>query len=387
MSPSAMQGRRMSMSTVPILYDRWFILAAVAIIAIGLMMVASTSIVIADRLYHQPFHYLVRQIIFLTLGLACTVMLLRLDTEKLFALSQWLLPVAVLLLCIVLIPGLGRTVNGSRRWLHLGLFGLQVSELCKLFIFIYLSGYLVRHLAAVQATWSGFIKPMVMLAGIGLLLLLEPDYGAAVVILATALGMFFIAGVRLTRFSGLFLLILIAFSLLAIASPYRLQRLTTFMNPWANQFDSGYQLTQSLIAFGRGGWWGVGLGESVQKLFYLPEAHTDFLFAVMAEELGLLMVLAVIFLYGMLVARGLSIARWAMRQERFFAGFLAYGLSLWIGLQTIINIGVNTGLLPTKGLTLPLMSYGGSSMLVNCMVLGLLFRIDYENRITDFGFR
>lgn len=238
----------------------------------------------------------------------------------------------------------------------------------------------MRHEDEVRTRISGFVKPMLVLGLAAFLLLLEPDFGAVVVISLVALGMIFLAGVRISQFAALFGVVICIFGVVAISSPYRVARLTSFMNPWANQFDSGYQLTQSLIAFGRGGWFGTGLGESVQKLFYLPEAHTDFLFAVLAEELGLMGILGVIGLFTLLVSRAFLIARTAQKQDRLFASYLASGLGLWIGLQAMVSMGVNSGLLPTKGLTLPLMSYGGSSLLVMCAALGVLLRIDYEGR-------
>jgi cell division protein FtsW len=262
---------------------------------------------------------------------------------------------------------------------------LQVSELVKLFSVIYLAGYLVRHHGEVRSRVMGFMRPLVLLTLLGLLLLLEPDYGAVVVLFLTAFGMMWLGGVRLSQFILLLMSLTGALALLALTSPYRLQRLTTFINPWADPYDSGFQLTQALIAFGRGEWLGVGLGSSIQKLFYLPEAHTDFLFAVMAEELGLLMVVLVVLAYLFLVFKALSIGRRAEKREQPFSGYVAYGIGIWIGLQAFINIGVNMGVLPTKGLTLPLMSYGGSSLLVMCVAVALLLRIDYETRKYDRG--
>jgi cell division protein FtsW len=248
-----------------------------------------------------------------------------------------------------------------------------------------MAGYLVRRNSEIQAQLSGFIKPMAILGTIAVLLLREPDFGATVVVTTIVLGMMFLAGMRLRHFLVLFSLIISALAVLAISAPYRLARLTGFLNPWERPFDTGYQLTQSLIAFGRGGWWGVGLGESIQKMFYLPEAHTDFLFAVIAEELGLIGMFVVIGLFLLLVVRIFFIGKEAQYLGRHFAGFLAYGFGIWIAIQFMVSIGVNTGLLPTKGLTLPLMSYGGSSVLVNCIVVAILLRIDHENRLVALG--
>jgi cell division protein FtsW len=274
----------------------------------------------------------------------------------------------------------GREVNGSTRWLHLGLFNLQASELVKLFVIVYLAGYLVRRGEEVRTTLKGFLKPLVILAALSVLLLLEPDFGTTAVMFATALGMMFLGGVRLWQFSALLALVVAVMAGVALSSPYRLERLTTFLDPWADPFNSGFQLTQALIAIGRGEWLGVGLGGSIQKLFYLPEAHTDFLFAVLAEELGLLGVMTVIVLFTLVVWRAFVIAYRAELSGNRFAGYLAYGIGMWIGLQAFINMGVNMGALPTKGLTLPLMSYGGSSIVVMCMAVALLMRVDYETR-------
>jgi len=252
---------------------------------------------------------------------------------------------------------------------------------------VYLAGYLLRQKKQIQTQIQGFLKPLLVLTLITFLLLREPDFGAAAVILLTSLGMLFLAGVRLWQFTILFIGVIFVLGILAISSPYRLARLTAFLNPWINQFDSGYQLTQSLIAFGRGGWFGVGLGESVQKLFYLPEAHTDFLFAVLTEELGLIGGLFMILMFSVLVWRALCIGQHCFNAGQLFPAYLAYGIGLNIALQVMINIGVNMGVLPTKGLTLPLMSYGGSSLVITCMMLALLLRIDHEYRLSEFGFR
>jgi cell division protein FtsW len=254
------------------------------------------------------------------------------------------------------------------------------------FVF-YICGLLVRHHTDIRTSLGGFLKPMGLLGVIAILLLKEPDFGATAVIMATALGMMFLGGMRLRHFALLFILVLITLSVIAISEPYRMKRLTTFLDPWANPFGNGYQLTQSLMAFGRGGWFGVGLGKSIQKLFYLPEAHTDFLFAVIGEELGLIGILFVMTLFTLLVLRILKIGSEAQKLGKHFAGFVAYGFALWIAIQFMVNIGVNSGILPTKGLTLPLMSYGGSSMLITCIVFSILLRIDYENRMMRLGLR
>lgn len=369
------------------LYDKWLIGAVCGLMIIGLMMVASSSVMISTKYYHQPFHFLIRQVCYLLTGLVLSLFVVRTDSEFWERISVPMLVICLFFLCIVLIPGIGRSVNGSRRWLAFGPIGIQVSELVKLTLIFYLSGYLVRQQRAVSESILGFIKPMMILAFISFLLLLEPDFGATVVISGCVMAMLFLSGVKLRYYIGLMVLVVVALIGLALSSPYRVARLTAFLDPWADQYNSGYQLTQSLIAFGRGGFFGSGLGESIQKLMYLPEAHTDFLFAVLAEEMGLFGILIVMVLYGVVVARGLSIGYIAYNQERLFASFTAYGLTFWLGLQSAINMGVNAGLLPTKGITLPLLSYGGASMVINCVVIALLLRIDHENRWQSLGLR
>ncbi|WP_198333218.1 putative lipid II flippase FtsW [Legionella clemsonensis] len=369
------------------LYDKWLMGAVLGLIIIGLMMVASSSIMISTKYYHQPFHFLIRQACYLFAGFLTALVVMRIDSTFWEKTSVPLLLICLLMLLLVLIPGIGRIVNGSRRWLAFGPIGIQVSELAKLTMVFYVSGYLVRQQESVRHSVIGFVKPMIILGLVSLLLLKEPDFGATVVISGTVMALLFLAGVKFRYYIGLLIIVTCGLAMIALASPYRVARITAFLDPWADQFNSGYQLTQSLIAFGRGGWLGVGLGDSVQKLFYLPEAHTDFLFAVLAEELGLVGVLLVLILYSILVIRGIAIGFTAYSQERLFAAFTAYGLTFWIGLQAAINMGVNSGLLPTKGLTLPLLSYGGASMVVNCVVMALLLRIDHENRWQSLGLR
>jgi cell division protein FtsW len=369
------------------LYDKWFVAAVSGLIIIGLVMVASSSVTISAKYYHEPFHFLIRQAAYLALGVVVAVGLVRVDMKVWERLSLPLMGFCLVLMCLVLIPGIGRVVNGSRRWIAFGPIGIQVSEFAKLSMILYLSGYLVRQGHRVSETFWGFLTPLLVLGVVALLLLMEPDFGATVVIASTVLAMLFLAGVKLRYYVGLTGFIAAALAVLAVSSPYRMARLTAFLNPWADQFNTGYQLTQSLIAFGRGGYFGLGLGDSVQKLFYLPESHTDFLFAVLAEELGLCGILLVIGLYSVLVFRGFLIGYSACLQQRLFAGFVAYGLIFWLGFQALVNMGVNTGLLPTKGLTLPFLSYGGASMVINCVVIALLLRIDYENRWHALGLR
>lgn len=360
--------------------DLPLLLAVIALLALGLLMVGSASISIADRQLGAPFHYLLRQGAYVAVGVLLAIITVQIPLAVWQRLGPLLLLASLVMLLLVLIPGVGRNVNGATRWLSLGIFNLQVSELAKIALIIYAAGYLVRRGDEVRTTVQGFLKPLSVLVVLAVLLLAQPDFGALVVLGATLLGMLFLAGVRLWLFGLLVGLAAGALALLAITSPYRMERLTTFMNPWADPFNSGFQLTQALIAFGRGDWFGVGLGGSVQKLFYLPEAHTDFLFAVLAEELGLFGALGVILLFVFVVWRAFVIGRAAAQVGAHFGAYLAYGIALLIGLQAFINLGVNMGVLPTKGLTLPLMSYGGSSMLVTCVAIGLLLRVDRENR-------
>ncbi len=374
------QTERNSGRRKPAVIDTYLILVVAILLAMGLVMVGSSSIDIADRQTGEPFYYLFRQGGYVMVALVMAIIAYQVPLTFWERIGPVLLVVSLLMLMVLLIPGVGRNVNGATRWLNLVVFNLQVSEIAKLSVVIYLAGYLVRHSETVRTTVGGFLKPMGLIALVVVLLLLEPDFGASVVIIATAMGMMFLGGVQLWLFGMLLLTALLSFVALAISSPYRMERLTTFLNPWADPFNSGFQLTQSLIAIGRGEWFGVGLGGSVQKLFYLPEAHTDFLFAVLAEELGLVGGAVVILLFGYLVWRTFMIGRRAAVDGNAFAAYLAFGIGLWVALQVFINIGVNAGLLPTKGLTLPLMSYGGSSMMVMCVAMAIVLRVDADHR-------
>lgn len=369
----------------PAPFDRWFVAAVVCILLVGLLMMTSASIVISDKSLQQPFYFLFKQLVYLAIGVAIGSAVVQVQMDNWEKYGGYLLLAVLLMLSLVLIPGIGHRVNGSARWLGIGPLGFQVSELAKFAMVIFMAGYLVRRNAEIQQELSGFIKPMAVLGVTAVLLLREPDFGATVVVTVTAMGMMFIGGMRLRHFAALISIAAGLLAVIAISAPYRLARLTTFMDPWARPFDTGYQLTQSLIAFGRGGWLGAGLGKSIQKMFYLPEAHTDFLFAVIAEELGLVGILMVIGLFTLLVIRIFLIGREAQKLERHFAGYVAYGFGMWVAIQFIVSIGVNSGLLPTKGLTLPLMSYGGSSVLVNCVMIAVLLRIDHENRLLALG--
>jgi cell division protein FtsW len=350
------------------------------LLAIGLVMVTSASVSMADRQFGQPFYYGLRQAVYLVAGAGAAALVFGVRMAHWARAGVPVLLLALGLLAVVLVPGVGNTVNGATRWISLGPVNLQVSEPAKLLLLIYLAGYLVRHGEEVRSKVSGFVKPMAVLIIAAVLLLAEPDFGATVVLFATALAMMFLAGVRWWQFGTLIGGAGLALAILAVSSPYRMARLTTFIDPWKDPFDSGFQLTQSLIAIGRGHWFGVGLGGGVQKLFYLPEAHTDFVFAVFAEEFGLIGALLLMTLYAFLVWRAFAIGGVAQKAGDLFSGYLAYGIGTWLALQSAINIGVNMGLLPTKGLTLPLLSYGGSSLVVMCIAVGLLLRIDYETR-------
>jgi len=368
-----------------VVIDKTLLMSVVGIVVLGLIMVASASIDISEKQFGSPFHFLVRQMIFLFAALLIARFILRTPMEKIAAYSPNIFIVSLIFLVAVLIPHVGRSINGSSRWLGIGPMGLQVSEFAKLATILYLSGYLVRQNAQIQRHISGFIRPLCVLGLVVLLLLKEPDFGASVVIISTAMAMMLLAGMRIRYFVLLLLGVAGIFTLLAVESPYRLLRITSFMHPWENQYGSGYQLTQALIAFGNGGFWGAGLGGSIQKLFYLPEAQTDFLFAVLAEELGLVGITCVFILYSFLVVRSLVIAKKAHHCGDHYSSFVAFGIGVWLGLQFLINVGVNAGVLPTKGLTLPLMSYGGSSLLIDICAIAILFRIDYETRLKRFG--
>jgi cell division protein FtsW len=348
-----------------------------ALTLLGLVMVTSASISIASQ-EGQSFAYLQRQLLLTLTGLLGGALVLGVRTEWLERLSVPLLVIAFALLFAVLVPGLGHAVNGSRRWLRIAGWNFQASELARVFILIYVASYAVRRGEELRAGFMGLAKPLGVTALASVLLLAEPDFGAATVLFATGFGLLFLAGARLRYVIGMTVIAVAGFALTAVSSSYRLRRLTAFLDPWADPYHSGFQLTQSLIALGRGQWFGVGLGESVQKLFYLPEAHTDFLFAVLGEELGLAGVVLTLGLFIALVWRSFYIARLASDAGLKFAAYLAAGFGLWLGIQTFINVGVNMGVLPTKGLTLPLMSYGRSSLIVTLTWVGLLLRVHHE---------
>ncbi|HRY15492.1 MAG: putative lipid II flippase FtsW [Candidatus Competibacteraceae bacterium] len=365
--------------------DPWILMAALLLLALGLLMVTSASMPIAYRETGQPFYFLIRQGAFVLIGLFAARVIFQIPLARWRQASPLLLITAMGLLVLVLIPGIGTEVNGSLRWIRIGPINIQVSEIAKLFTLIYVADYLKRHgeelrTADFRVSALALLRPMAVLAVLAVLLLLEPDFGSVVVLMATAMGMVFLAGVNLWQFGTLLVGTSAVMTLLLWSSPYRRARLASFLDPWADPFSSGFQLTQSLIAIGRGELFGVGLGESVQKLFYLPEAYTDFVLAVLAEELGLAGILTIIALFAIVVWRAFHIGQRAERLGKKFSAWLAYGVGLWFGIQALFNMGVNMGVLPTKGLTLPLISYGGSSVVVMCMALAFLLRIDVEIR-------
>lgn len=360
--------------------DALLVGAVVLVVALGWVMVTSASVSIAGRELDDPLFYARRQGLYLLVALGAMICILRTPLAVWRTYSPLLLGLSTVLLALVLVPGIGKEVNGSTRWINLGFTNLQPSELVKVAAALYLSGYLVRQAEEVRRSTLGFLKPVALLGIIAVLLLLEPDYGATVVLFTMALGMLFLGGVPIVSFGAWLMVVVAAMGTLVISAPYRMQRLFSFMDPWDDPFGSGFQLTQALIAIGRGEWFGVGLGASVQKLFYLPEAHTDFLFAVLAEELGLFGAATIIIAFALITWRSILVGRNAEAVGESFGAYLAYGLGLLIGLQAYVNIGVNLGLLPTKGLTLPLMSYGGSSLVCSAAAIALILRVDYETR-------
>ncbi|NQV70347.1 MAG: putative lipid II flippase FtsW [Pseudohongiella sp.] len=356
------------------------LLLAMLLLVVGLLMMTSASVEIASSQYGDPFYHLKRQSIFALMGLLVAFLTLCVPVSFWQKSSWFLLMGSFALLLLVLVPGIGKNVNGSSRWINIGLFNVQPSELAKVFIMIYLASFLQRHLLEVRENWSGFFKPLLVIAAAVVLLHFEPDHGAMVILMLTAFCMIFLAGAKLYRFLLMLILCVGAIVVLAITKPYVIVRFSSFLNPWAaeNVYGGGYQLTQALIAFGRGEWFGVGLGNSIQKLYFLPEAHNDFVLAIIGEELGLLGVTVIVVLFCILVLKAFSIGKLAESRNSLFAAFFAYGLGLLFAGQAMINIGVNIGLLPTKGLTLPFLSYGGASLIVSCFMIALLVRIQYE---------
>ncbi|MFN6970740.1 MAG: putative lipid II flippase FtsW [Rheinheimera sp.] len=360
-------------------YDRFFFTLVVLLLSVGFVMVSSASVPVAERLFDNPLHFSIRHGIYMLIGLTLAYAVLNIPVQWWHNTNLLLLVLGLLGLIAVL--AVGRNVNGSTRWLYIGPIGIQTAEPAKLFFFVYLSSYLVRRHEEVRENLKGFLKPLFILFAFAVLLLMQPDLGTVIVMFGTSVVLLFLAGAKLWQFFGLIFTGLMSIAVLIIYSEYRWRRVTSFLDPWADPFGSGYQLTQSLMAFGRGGWFGQGLGNSVQKLEYLPEAHTDFILAVIAEETGLFGVLIVMSLLFLLFVRALWIGKRALQKGLSFHGFLAYALAIWIGCQTFVNIGVATGMLPTKGLTLPFVSSGGSSLILMLIAAAIILRIDFEVRL------
>lgn len=346
----------------------------IALLVIGLVFLASSSIEISDRMYGQPYYFFIRQLIYLAMGFMLAFILFQTSFDTLKDMSGYLIVGGLVMLMVVLV--VGKEVNGSVRWLSFSGINIQVSELFKLLLIIYLASYIERKNDILREDLQGLLAPILVVTVAMFLLLIEPDFGASFVVATTAMAMLFMAGVRLKYFAGVLLVLVTGLIALIVLSPYRFQRMVSFMNPWSDPFNSGFQLSQALIAIGRGEIFGVGLGASIQKMFYLPEAHTDFVFSVMAEEMGLVGVVALIILYVLFVAKILNIAFMAQQKNKLFESYLCYGYGFWVAIQALINIGVNLGVLPTKGLTLPFISYGGSSLIVFVMGMSLVIKVN-----------
>ncbi|MCH1493304.1 MAG: putative lipid II flippase FtsW [Luminiphilus sp.] len=358
---------------------------ALSLIVVGVVAIASASIGYSDWHFNSPWHHTIRHIVYLGMAASLGAVAYRVPIEVWQRTSGLWLLMALALLLLVLVPGVGRDVNGSQRWLPLGPITVQPSEIAKFALVLYTASFVVRHAKAVQNHWQGLAKPVAILGVTGLLLLFEPDFGATVICAGTVFGMLFLAGARLGYVLLLVTVAVGALVFMIISAPYRLQRLTAYTDPWQDPYGSGFQLIQSLIAFGRGEWWGVGLGNSIQKLFYLPEAHTDFVFSIWAEETGFFGALVVIVLYCLLIGRILFVGRRAEEDGEPFAGYVCYGVALIFSGQAFVNMGVSSGLLPTKGLTLPFISYGGSSLIMSCVMLSVILRIEYSLRANRGG--
>jgi cell division protein FtsW len=390
MAYSSIHTTRATPPSPPPEFDRVVLWITIMLLALGMIMVYSASITIAEggrATGHQPAYFLMRHVVFVALSVMLAVIAFQVPSSVWQKLALPLFAVGMVLLILVLIPGVGREVNGARRWIPLVIFNLQPSELMKVFAVLYAADYTVRKAAFMHSLRKGFLPMFAVMLITGALLLREPDFGAFAVITVIAMGILFLGGMNWKLFAGLFVMLVAGFVVLIWVAPYRLERVIGFMDPWADPYGKGYQLSHALIAFGRGEWLGVGLGASVEKLFYLPEAHTDFLLAVIAEELGFAGVLTITILFAWLVQRAFAIGRRAVAQERYYAALVAQGIGLWIGVQAIINMGVNMGVLPTKGLTLPLMSFGGSAIAATLIAIAILLRIDWEGRQITRGYK
>ena len=375
------QPQRLPMQVLP--FDPWVLGCGIALILIGFVMISSASLDVALRNNGTPYFYVIRQALFIAIALVGAAIVWRIPLAFWERTGHWWMLGAGLLLVFVLIPGLGKSVNGSRRWLPLGPLNLQASEVAKFCMVMYMGGYLVRRLHEVRNSWAGIGKPTLPLGVFCILLYFEPDFGALVVLMGTVMGMIFLGGMRFSQFLVVISSVVALLVAVVGLQPYRVARIQSFLDPWSDPFGTGYQLSQAQIAFGRGEWLGTGLGNSVQKLFYLPEAHTDFVFSVMAEELGFIGAIAMIVLFALLVVNIFRIGRRAEQAKAFFKAYVCYGFGIIFAGQALINIGVNVGALPTKGLTLPLVSYGGSSLLVSCAMLAVILRVDYELKLAQ----
>ncbi len=380
----SMQHRSSSGAVLP--FDPWVLSCAVALVLIGFVMISSASLDVALRNNGTPYFYVIRQAVFIVLALIGAAVVWNIPVTFWEKTGHWWMIAAGVLLILVLIPGVGKGVNGSNRWLPLGPLNLQASEVAKFCMVMYMGGYLVRRLHEVRSSWKGIAKPTLPLGIFCILLYFEPDFGALVVLMGTVMGMIFLGGMRFSQFIMVISSVIALLVAVVGLQPYRVARLQSFLDPWSDPFGTGYQLSQAQIAFGRGEWFGTGLGNSVQKLFYLPEAHTDFVFSVLAEELGFIGAAVLIVLYAVLIVNIFRIGRRAEKVKAFFSAYVCYGFGIIFAGQALINIGVNVGALPTKGLTLPLVSYGGSSLLVSCAMLAVILRVDYELKASkDIG--
>ncbi|WP_281560709.1 cell division protein FtsW [Thalassomonas sp. RHCl1] len=368
-------------STPTTTFDRSYLILAIAMYMVGLIMVASSSMPVAERLFDNPFHFVIRHMIYIVLSIGIAVASLQLPMSWWQKSSGGLLLLAMVLLLVVLV--VGRSVNGATRWIVVGPITIQAAEPAKLFFFCYLSAYLVRRRDEVMENFKGFLKPLVVFFLLALMLLAQPDLGTIIVMFVTTFGLLFLAGAKLWQFIGIASVGVTALSLLAVFEPYRWRRITSFLDPWQDPFGSGYQLTQSLMAYGRGEMFGQGLGNSIQKLEYLPEAHTDFVMAVLAEEFGFIGISVILLLSFILVIKALLLGRKALAQEKFFEGYFAYSIGIWMSFQAAVNVGASAGIVPTKGLTMPLISYGGSSMIIMTIAVVVLIRIDHEVRLQN----
>ena len=373
-SRSNYPGRRRRERPAPL--DFPLMVVVLGLLSLGFVMVASASMTIGDTCCKDPFFFVTRQALALGLALGAGLLAFTLPVSWWERSGVWLFLLGVASLVLILIPGVGHSVNGANRWIPLGPLNLQPSEFVKLFAVIYIAGYLVRHAESVTTELAGFIRPMILIGFAAALILKQPDFGTTTVMLATVMGMLFLGGVSVMPFAVLFGTVLVGLSFLVLTSEYRMRRILSFLDPWQDPFASGYQLSQALIGFGRGEWFGVGLGNGIQKQYFLPEAHTDFIATVIAEELGLVGMLAIIGAFAFIAWRAFAIGARAEAAGQRFAGYTAQGIGLWLGLQAFVNIGVNSGMLPTKGLTLPFLSYGSNSLIVGCLAIAILLRID-----------